>query len=255
LKIPIWKAVMPASLWILSAGCGDECVTTLDCGANEKCVDGECKASTSKSTFSTTPTDIEQKEDDSDATLPITKHDSDSDDTDTYSEMETDTGPLSPALCTGDNIWYDHSTGLCWYKGFVSLGRLMFYDAEFMCQNVATDQTWRMPAIQELYTLIYGCNSGKSCALNDPDCLSMDCRDDCPEDACEPGEGPTDGCYMRSSTFVSGACGHHWSASHLSTNDNYVWVVVFDLGWVQDLAIDFSWGSYLLCVFDPEEDT
>ena len=118
-------------------------------------------------------------------------------------------------------------------------------DAVSYCNNLTECgySDWRLPNINELRTLIKNCpgsQTGGSCAVKDPSCLSSDCwSDDC---YCEYKEnnggyysklGDDDNVYL-------------WSSSVLSDSSYYRWHVYFDNGSVNVHNVDDT--NYVRCV-------
>ena len=104
-------------------------------------------------------------------------------------------------------------------------------DAVSYCNNLTECgySDWRLPNINELRTLIKNCpgsQTGGSCAVKDPDCLSDSCwSDDC---RCE---------YIKNNGGYYSKLGDDdnvwlWSSSTGSDSTGYAWYVVFGSGHV-----------------------
>jgi hypothetical protein len=152
-----------------------------------------------------------------------------------------DAGPA--AECAESGNWYDPGTGLCWQnppaETAKSPGEAMSY-----CDGLSLGglDDWRLPAIQELYSLERGCTDGVAtgdpsaggCGVSDPECLEAACAESSPAcDCCEAlggSDGDPDGCYW--DPGLSGPCDVYWSASPQTDNAFLTWTVPFQYGCV-----------------------
>jgi hypothetical protein len=135
-------------------------------------------------------------------------------------------GDGGESMATGET-WTDPATGLTWQvepeSGYVS-----WEGAGDVCGalSLAGQADWRLPTISELRTLVRGCPSTESdgsCGVTD-ECLGLSCQDESCYD-CEPGNGPTDGCYGRPE--LSEACDYLWSSSGVDGGGARAWALGF----------------------------
>ncbi len=122
--------------------------------------------------------------------------------------------------------WTDPSTGHMWENGKEYFGA--WYDAIEYCLNLSCGDydDWRLPTIDELRSLIRGCEGtelGGSCGVSDPGCTYYDCRNsDC--GGCEEYEGPAlDGYYLPDD--LNGDYYVYWSATEIIDEDEFAWIV------------------------------
>ncbi len=144
---------------------------------------------------------------------------------------DSDTDGETNPDCDGTGLWYDSSSGLCWQESNRKL-RLDWQSAINHCDTLSLGSysDWRMPEIQELTSLIRGCES-RNCEVTDPDCLSDICIDGPNCDYCNDLEGPgLRGCYWDAA--LSGSCDvtHFWSSSTAASRSDLAWYVYFDNG-------------------------
>jgi len=112
----------------------------------------------------------------------------------------------------------DIETGICWQNPAEDVGRAGKH-AKTYCEN----RGWRLPSIDELRTLVDGCDL--------PDCIDL--PDDYYEhncEGCEPDAGPSDGCYWKDG--LDGLCWMYWSDTPARSTSSLYW-----------LAVDFRAGS------------
>lgn len=156
--------------------------------------------------------------------------DSDSDgdaepDGDADDENDADEGETFD--CTGGV--FVEATGLCWQDG-PNLSGMDWESARAYCDELSLNDfdDWRLPIIDELLTLIEGCDQA-ACGITDPDCLDFHpCSDEC-NMSCEYNDGPTGGCYWPGD--FSGSCGSpFWSDSTHTDDPVMAWVVRFAFG-------------------------
>lgn len=146
--------------------------------------------------------------------------------------------------CAGGK--YDSVSGLCWQNPPPS-DQYIWDDAVAYCDSLDLDghRDWRLPKIQELISLIRGCDR-RICEVTDPDCLSYD--------ACCTGylscpalQGPgQDGCYW--DPELSGKCVPYWSSSFYIDSDDGAWMAYYATGIVG--GDDRAWGNSVRCVRD-----
>ncbi|MCP4606141.1 MAG: DUF1566 domain-containing protein [Proteobacteria bacterium] len=162
--------------------------------------------------------------------------DSDSDaDTDTDIDVDgnTDSDTDIDGFCSTG--WYDSSSILCWENPSQLIGHWSL--AQKHCNKMG--ESWRLPTIDELRSLIRVEESGGECSANlprgscgvtDPDCLMYDCRKSC--GSCPENDGPdnnSNGCYW--SLPLEGPCTYYWSISPTpDLSDEHVWFLDFSDG-------------------------
>jgi hypothetical protein len=174
--------------------------------------------------------------------------DSDTDsDTDTDSDSEPDS-PEFACQCIESGNWYDATTNLCWQDPY-SESTMYWYEATGTAHesynpdgatNYCGDLTqggfddWRVPDIDELFSLVLGCVNGaatgdlspSTCGVSDPECLEEDCDDGVDCNWCPEAEGPgSGGCYWHPDLESSCESAGHWSSS--SYGDFVAWTVYF----------------------------
>ena len=242
------KARWIAMIWALATtmSCDDECVTTMDCGSGKKCIEGACVATDALPSDDGESVDSETNND-----APPLQKEEDTGDTDTETEQAA-----TPTACTGENLYFGAASNLCWYKGFLSQGGVLFSEAPGLCAGIYTNEKpWRLPMIEELFTIFRGCENDNGCDLQDPDCLDQSCFEDCSNDTCPRDEGPSNGCYVVSPLVPQSSCGVYWSSSlkEGATEGIYSWVISSTTGAIQDLDVYFSWGAFVTCVFEVSE--
>jgi len=120
------------------------------------------------------------------------------------------------------------SSGLTWQDP-PSSDYMFWDDATTYCENLSFDghDDWRLPTIDELRSLIRGCDAtvtGGACNATD-DCLDLACRND-PCGGCDKLAGPaSDGAYWPDG--MSGAIDWYWSSSPVADDDYNAWYVDF----------------------------
>jgi hypothetical protein len=145
--------------------------------------------------------------------------------------------------CSGVGVWYDPESDLCWEDPPHGGYELGLAQASSYCEGLLLGglDDWRLPVIQELISLIQGCDQS-DCGVVDPDCLGWwDCAGDCT--FCEINAGPGDGgCYW--DPALAGDCpGWYWSASYNTMDEMYegnAWHVWFAQGAVNQDANTMS---------------
>jgi hypothetical protein len=162
------------------------------------------------------------------------------------SECQEPPDPYPP--CEGSDVWLDEETGLCWQVSSIA-------DVASLPHRRCFDTfggDWRVPTIQELISLIDGCDQS-TCTLVDPHSLTS--ATGCAE--CPAGQGQATGCYFNPNLNhgdVVGECTDAGSAVYLSFS-NYAedyatrWSVDFATG---GLSIEpRTTGLWLRCVRGP----
>ncbi len=130
--------------------------------------------------------------------------------------------------CSGTRFcWEDETSSLYWQNPEPGTGSLCTFcnwdEASDFCSGLELGghSDWRLPLIQELISLVRGCNQD-DCEVTDPDCLEASCNDQC--NSCPDGGGPgQEDCYWDES--LDGTCRVYWSDSPFSTTST--WVVNF----------------------------
>jgi len=164
-----------------------------------------------------------------------TDTDTDTDaDTDTDTDADTDTDgdtDTEPKDCAGSGGWYDEATDLCWQiSGFNGLSHQEAIDT---CDSAeaGNNADWRLPDVDELRTLIAGCElteAGGDCQVVDgsgsPDWETEYCL------GCESYEGPgVGGCYWEE-VFGDVCDTGFWSSSVNTYSTDFVWYVSYHRG-------------------------
>jgi len=151
--------------------------------------------------------------------------DNDAGDNDTISDDDNDT------TSNNDEIFEDTKTNYAWQIE-PSESSLDWSNALSYCINLTLGNhyDWRMPSIDELRSLIRGCDtteSAGSCRVSGGCLSSTDCQDSsC--DGCSGNAGPANGCYWPDK--LKGNCGWYWSSSTCSNHTDWAW------------GIDFPWA-------------
>lgn len=139
--------------------------------------------------------------------------------------------PLPPTRVVGEITW----------QVTPSSEVFVFSAAKAYCASLdlAGRQDWRLPTIDELRSLIYGCpgrEAGGRCKVSDPNCLTTGCytKEDCGH--CEEKKGPDMGCYWQPGLW-GGSCTDtwfSWSSSNFDQFTDHFWVVRFQGGGLFD---------------------
>ena len=131
---------------------------------------------------------------------------------------------VTPCTDWSNGLW---SKGLMWSS--ISSDKMNWSDAGSYCENLGEEgyDTWRLPNISELRTIIQNCENSQTgglCAVSEPDHLSSEySSDNC---ACESKEN-NEGFY---SALGDDDTVWLWSSSSLKEdreNSDYAWVVDF----------------------------
>ncbi len=171
-----------------------------------------------------------------------------SEDTSTNSNIgETSTDSASKQDCAAVG-YYDEATGLCWQirQLGAALSRIgsTNYCAELSVSGVGG---WRLPAIDELRSLIRGCPTtatGGACPVTSASAFT-DYGYDPACNGCGELEGPSEaGCYWPEE--LEGDCGVYWSSTPADNEVAISWYISFDR------ASPFAWDEtasyYARCV-------
>lgn len=165
-------------------------------------------------------------------------------DTDTNTEKDPgpDTGSDSAVDTNCHSSWgfRDPNTGLCWQNP-PDVHYMDWQQATDYCNDLATGgfTDWRMPDIDELISLLRGCNDGiageahtlSNCTMIPAGCATTDsCEEYASCGQCEYYDGPApDGCYWISG--LSGSCNNaYWSSSTEAGNGVTPWFALFGNG-------------------------
>ncbi len=155
-----------------------------------------------------------------------------------------------------DHEWVDHNTGLMWEATPMSK-HIKWDEADAYCKALELDgyTGWRIPTIDELRTLIRGCQHtvvGGDCKVS-VSCASDTCGDtDACREACLEGEGPGDNdCYWPV-VWIKGTCnnGGFWSSTLDTSQAATVWEVRFNTGAIRSESK--NWKDYVRCVRNGE---
>ncbi len=154
---------------------------------------------------------------------------------------DTDTPPDDDDVrCAGASGLRDTATDLCWQDP-PAASYMEWPQATEYCDQLELGgvSDWRLPDIDELISLLRGCDDGavgsssttSSCAMVPADCSAADtCVDHVSCAECDYYQGPeSDGCYwMRG---LTGACTNvYWSASTDGGNGVNPWFANFGNG-------------------------
>jgi hypothetical protein len=179
-------------------------------------------------------------------------------DADSDADTDADTGTDSGNDCTGDGVWYDESSGLCWQDP-PAADTLNWSAAVSYCDNLdlGGHSDWRLPNIEESISLVRGCWYGvatgdlslSACSMTPPGCAATDsCNgksDSCVFCSSESGPGE-DGCYW--DPTLSGTCSRYWSSSSWAFDTGYAWEMFFKYGSVYGHGGKTTTNSYARCV-------
>jgi hypothetical protein len=132
--------------------------------------------------------------------------------------------------CTGASVWHDAEAGLCW-EHTPNDQPIGFFSAVEYCSDLALGgySDWEMPSIQELVTLLRGCDQSGCELLDNPHC-EENCYSGCATD-CEPWGGPGEGgCFW--APDLGGSCDNegYWSSTSPADHDDGVWRIFFHWG-------------------------
>jgi hypothetical protein len=133
------------------------------------------------------------------------------------------------------NCYHDPDSGLDWLNP-PSTDLLNWAEAASYCASEATGgyQDWYLPTVDELRTLIDGCDkteTGGACGVTN-ECLESS-TDDCLNDACRGCGLVVDDCYWDGD--LTGDCNtyFYWSASESSDQSSLAWHVKFNFARIQ----------------------
>jgi Protein of unknown function (DUF1566) len=182
-----------------------------------------------------------------------TDSDSDADsDSDNDSDTDSDTDSDADGECTASGNWYDSQSGLCWQDPS-STSEMNWYEASGTADSSynpsgATDycadleagglSDWRLPNIDELISLIRGCQNGtetgdlslSTCEMDPAGCVVTDsCGNHSSCASCDFFNGPGDsGMYWMPA--LSGDSDQLWSSSSNVSLTYTAWCVGFYYG-------------------------
>ncbi len=133
-----------------------------------------------------------------------------------------------------EDVVTDTKTGLMWQRK--DAGKSMTHkEAVEYCEALKLGgyDDWRLPTIDELRTLIVGCQSGTSACKVGGDCLASSCWN--PECACQAGKGPGENGFYWQNGVWQGSGKYFWSFSVQSDKKGEkAWDVGFNYGNVYD---------------------
>lgn len=166
---------------------------------------------------------------------------------DTPADVHGDTDALDAPVEA--ELWLDPDTGLLWQKpgSMADPG-----DPQVYCEGLTYGgyDDWRLPTIDELRTLIRGCDAtkhGGACNVGTLACVELSCRDEvC--NGCVADEGPSSGCYWPEE--LSGECGPYWSSTEVTDTAGTRWHIDFASGGIR-CPTCFG-GHYVRCVTSPK---
>jgi hypothetical protein len=184
----------------------------------------------------------------------------------TTDNTDTGTNQLGEGEGEGEECWLDPLTNLCWQdppsdspmNWYRASGT---YDADL---NPGTENycgaldhggrsDWRLPNIDELISLIRGCQDGTAtsdmskslCEMTPTGCAATDtCGDLTTCSDCLNGSGPASGCYW--DPALGETCDWYWSSSSDALYLSFAWGVGFNPGYV--FCDGKSWNYRVRCV-------
>ncbi len=163
-------------------------------------------------------------------------------DSDTESDTPTDANRFPMTDCEGGK--YDPSTKLCWQDP-PSAYQMNWSNAVSYCDEL-TDGVWSLPTIDDLISLLHGCQNGIETDMN-PSLCTMN-PDNCSlTDTCGSVRNCgvcSDGCYW--DPALDGSCSVYWSSSSYAPDPNLAWYVYFSYGEVVNLDKEDS--GYVRCI-------
>lgn len=150
-------------------------------------------------------------------------------------------------LCTGSDVWYDTSTGLCWMKS-ITLDSVSYSGAIGDCNNATVGgyDDWNLPTVNDLRSLVYdfysgeeyppggitccfdvsdhyGTKTGGPCGITDT-CMATTCDNHTTQYAgtCQScsdgGDGPNNGCYLNPALDCRNDGGGTWDIENHAYN-------------------------------------
>ena len=187
-------------------------------------------------------------------------------DGDTDTDVDTESG-IAPAMTDCDGGKLDLATNLCW-QDLPSGYEMNWYEAAGVYDDTSNPDTldycgdldhgghsdWRLPNIDELKSLLRGCQDGTAtgylrsslCEMTPAGCAETDtCSGISNCLGCSYLSGPgADGCYWNST--LTGTCWPYWSSSSYTYYEVYAWCVSFRYG---DVFFNYkSNSSHARCV-------
>jgi len=218
--------------WLVIASCATVFVASPGCDDSDGDGDADSDSDVDSDVDSDADVDVES---DGDA-------DADSDaDAGADGDTDTDTDVLSGMTdCAGGKL--DPATNLCWQEPPTD-DQMDWFAANTYCDNLeqGDHEDWRLPNIDELISLLRGCQDGTETGDLSPSLCEMipagcAATDSCEDRSCysfcdyDPPAGPgVGGCYW--DPALSGNCFIYWSSTTSSSTDFEAWIVPFDYGW------------------------
>jgi hypothetical protein len=161
------------------------------------------------------------------------------------------------ANCPAGVAWYDETSLLCWQNP--PSGRMTWSDAVAHCDGLSLGglDDWRLPNIDELITLIRGCQDGTETGDLSPSLCEMTPAGCVAEDSCSGVSscGPCDqmmpgeDCHHWDPA-MSGECldGSYWSSTTVPDVVSSAWYVDFSVGTVIGSAYSAGVTGQARCV-------
>jgi hypothetical protein len=132
--------------------------------------------------------------------------------------------------CEGASVWHDAEAGLCW-EHTPNDQPIGWHSAVEYCGELTLGgySDWEMPTIQQLVTLLRGCDQSGCELLDNPHC-EENCYSGCTNDCDYKGGPGQDGCFWAAD--LGGSCDNegYWSSTSPANPDDAVWRIFFDFG-------------------------
>lgn len=175
----------------------------------------------------------------------------DGDEKETDSETEKEFEPETEMPPDPSNwSWRDEATGLLWQNP-PAYDPMNYQVAELFCENliVTPYDNWRLPTIDELRTLVLGCDTLEYCGVTgictDPDpCRNSAC------DGCAIEAGPNNGCYYMMELSQINGCASYFSSTKRAVMPLSLWTLTFNTGAI--LSSSATNSKLVRCIHEDE---